>query len=163
MHTWTCGLCWNWWKASSIALLPPTSELLGIDVTSKGAGSIQSLFVTWLITWYSISSTSISSTEAEVFSEPEAAGEVVRGDSTEVGVLPVISPLQGMHNTFKTRFTIWPRVMTMKLWGPVKLIQRLYCWKLVWNFMWSQAFKCSVKTCTTRLSTECYFIIIWVT
>ena len=155
MHTWTCGLCWNWWKASSIALLPPTSELLGIDVTSRGAGSIQSLFVTWLITWYSTSS--ISSTEAELFSEPEAAGEAVRG---EVGVLPVISPLQGTHNTSKGCFTRWPRVMTMILWGP---IWRLYRENLELIFVWSQACKCSVKTCRTRLSTKCYFITIRIT
>ena len=33
-------------------------------------------------------------------------------------------------------------------------------WKLKLKFLWSWAFKCNVKTYTTRLSTKCYFITI---
>ena len=56
--------------------------------------------------------------------------------------------------------TLWPRAVTMKLWGPLKLIQRLP-WNIeIKSFVWSRAFKCTVKTYKTRFLTECYFITI---
>ena len=53
-------------------------------------------------------------------------------------------------------FTLWPRAVTMNLWGPSKLTWRPYHENF--NFVWSRAFKCSVKTYANGFSTECSFI-----
>jgi hypothetical protein len=39
----------------------------------------------------------------------------------------------------------------------LKLIQKLYYGSLKLDFVWSRAFKCSVKTCVTGLLLECLF------
>ena len=53
----------------------------------------------------------------------------------------------------RATFTLWPRAVTMKL------IQRPYG-KLKIKFVWSRAFKYSVVTYMTGLSTACYIITI---
>ena len=48
----------------------------------------------------------------------------------------------------------------MKLWGRAKLDQKPYHGQLKLSFVLSRAFKCSVKTYPTGLSSRCYFIAI---
>ena len=48
---------------------------------------------------------------------------------------------------YKGRFPLWPRVMNIKLQGPLKqLIQRLYAGNLTLDLVWLYAFKFGIKT-----------------
>jgi hypothetical protein len=60
----------------------------------------------------------------------------------------------------KGHFTLWPRAVTMKLWGPLKLIQRPYHGNFKLNFVWSWDFQVHCKVIHDQQSTECYFVII---
>ena len=57
----------------------------------------------------------------------------------------------------KGHFTHEPRAVTIKLWEPKRKCPKAVPPLLQHHVVWSQIFKCSVKSYVTRPSTKCYF------